>query len=141
MHAIEVNKLALSSDDDKRIIQQDGISTKARGHCGSPFVYSLYYLSNWIDITNSELNQEATLCLQGLTSTLLIRKLSQVHVRGNTLHDYQGLERFLSICKFSLTTPYQLLCVFDHHVLHQVAIGTDTTHPQVIYLLQDSSLI
>ena len=41
IHMIEVNKLVLSSDDDKRIIQQDGISTKARGHCGSPFGYSL----------------------------------------------------------------------------------------------------
>ena len=41
IHTIEVNKLALSSDDDKRIIQQDGISTKARGHCSNPFGYSL----------------------------------------------------------------------------------------------------
>ena len=29
VHMIEVNKLALSSDDDKRIIQPDGISTRA----------------------------------------------------------------------------------------------------------------
>ena len=41
VHTIEVNKLALSADDDKRIIEEDGISTKARGHCGSPFGYSL----------------------------------------------------------------------------------------------------
>ena len=32
VHTIEVNKLALSADDDKRIIEEDGISTKARGH-------------------------------------------------------------------------------------------------------------
>ena len=29
---IEVNKLALRADDNKRIIEKDGISTKARGH-------------------------------------------------------------------------------------------------------------
>ena len=29
VHMIEVNKLALSSDDDKRVIQPDGISTRA----------------------------------------------------------------------------------------------------------------
>ena len=33
VHTIEVNKLALSADDDKRIVGEDGISTKARGHC------------------------------------------------------------------------------------------------------------
>ena len=99
-----------------------------------------YYLSNWINITNSERNQEATR-LQELTPALLIQKLSQAHLRGNTSRDYPGLQRFLSICKFSLTTPYQLLCISDHCVLHRVVIGTDTTHPQVIYLLQDSSLI
>ena len=33
VHMIEVNKLASSTDDDKRIIGEDGISTKARGHC------------------------------------------------------------------------------------------------------------
>ena len=33
VHMIEVNKLALSADDDKRIIGEDGISTKAKGHC------------------------------------------------------------------------------------------------------------
>ena len=32
VHTIEVNKLALSADDDKRIVGDDGISTKARGH-------------------------------------------------------------------------------------------------------------
>ena len=32
VHTIEVNKLALSTDDDKRIVGEDGISTKARGH-------------------------------------------------------------------------------------------------------------
>ena len=32
VHTIEVSKLALSTDDDKRIIGEDGISTKARGY-------------------------------------------------------------------------------------------------------------
>ena len=32
VYTIEVNKLALSADDDKRIVGEDGISTKARGH-------------------------------------------------------------------------------------------------------------
>ena len=30
VHMIEVNNLALSTDDDKRILGEDGISTKAR---------------------------------------------------------------------------------------------------------------
>ena len=32
VHAIEVNKVALNRDDDKRISKRDGISTFARGH-------------------------------------------------------------------------------------------------------------
>ena len=32
VHTIEVNKLALRADDDKRIIGEDGISTNARGY-------------------------------------------------------------------------------------------------------------
>ena len=32
IHTIEVNKVALSRDDDKRISKKDGISTFARGH-------------------------------------------------------------------------------------------------------------
>ena len=32
IHTIEVNKVALNRDDDKRIIKKDGISTFARGH-------------------------------------------------------------------------------------------------------------
>ena len=32
VHTIEVNKVALNRDDDKRIIKKDGISTFARGH-------------------------------------------------------------------------------------------------------------
>ena len=32
VHMIEVNKLALSANDDKRIIEEGGISTKGRGH-------------------------------------------------------------------------------------------------------------
>ena len=32
MCTIEVNKVALNRDDDKRITREDGISTLARGH-------------------------------------------------------------------------------------------------------------
>ena len=32
VHTIEVNKVALNIDDDKRISRKDGISTFARGH-------------------------------------------------------------------------------------------------------------
>ena len=32
VHTIEVNKVALSQDDGKRISKKDGISTLARGH-------------------------------------------------------------------------------------------------------------
>ena len=32
MHMIEVNKVALNRDDDKRITREGGISTLARGH-------------------------------------------------------------------------------------------------------------
>ena len=32
VHAIEVNKVALNRDDDKRISKKDGISMFARGH-------------------------------------------------------------------------------------------------------------
>ena len=32
VHTIEVNKVALNRDDDKRIAKKDGISTLARGH-------------------------------------------------------------------------------------------------------------
>ena len=28
----EINKIALSADDDKRVIMEDGIHTKAHGH-------------------------------------------------------------------------------------------------------------
>ena len=32
----EINKVALSADDDKRIIMEDGISTLAYGHYSAP---------------------------------------------------------------------------------------------------------
>ena len=41
VHMIEVNKVALNRDDDKRIAKEDGISTLARGHkslCWSPLL-------------------------------------------------------------------------------------------------------
>ena len=50
-----------------------------------------------VALTIPEHNQEAILYLQELASTLLIQKLIQVRLRGNTSHDYQGFQRFLSI--------------------------------------------
>ena len=32
VHTVEVNKVALNRDDDKRIAKKDGVSTLARGH-------------------------------------------------------------------------------------------------------------
>ena len=32
IHTVEVNKVALNRDDDKRIVKKDGISTLAHGH-------------------------------------------------------------------------------------------------------------
>ena len=43
-----------------------------------------------VALTIPECNREVTLCLQELTSTLLIQKLIQVYLRGNTSRDYQG---------------------------------------------------
>ena len=42
-----------------------------------------------INITIPERNQEATLHLQELTSTLLIQMPSQAHLQGSTSHDCQ----------------------------------------------------
>ena len=47
--------------------------------------------------TIPERNQEATLYLQELASTLLMQKLVQVHLRVNTSRDYQGFSDFFSI--------------------------------------------
>ena len=101
-----------------------------------------YYYAEWgpSGPTIPECNQEATLYLQELTSTLMIQIPSQIHPLGNTSHDYQGFPRFLSIYKFPLTTPYQLLCVTDCHVLHRVVLGINTIHPQAVRLLVDNSL-
>ena len=33
MYGEDVNKIALRTDDDKRVIQEDQIHTKAYGHC------------------------------------------------------------------------------------------------------------
>ena len=93
-----------------------------------------------VAFTIPERNQEATLYLQELTSTLLIQKLIQVHLTDNTSCDYQGFQQFLSIYKFPLTISYHLLCVAGHRVLHQVVIGIDIIHPQVVSLLEDNSL-
>ena len=32
VYAVEVNKIALNRDDDKRVVQKDGMSTLAHGH-------------------------------------------------------------------------------------------------------------
>ena len=96
---------------------------------------------SWINITIPEHNQEVAQCLQELASALLIQMLFQAHLIGNTSHDYQSLQQFLLICKWPLTTPYQLLCIVGHRALHWVVIGIDTIHPQVIYLLVGNSLI
>ena len=114
---------------------------KPRESHSSPTKSSNDIYPSWINIPIPECNQEAALYPQELTSALLIQMLSWVHPSGNTSHDCLRLQRFLSICKFSWTTPYPLLYVSDHRVLHRVVIGTDTIHPQVIYLLQDRPLI
>ena len=94
-----------------------------------------------INITIPERNQETTLYLHELTSTILIQKFVQVHLTGSTSHDCQCFPPSLSICRFLLTISYLLLCVMGHRVLHQVAIGIDTTHPQVVPLLEDRPLV
>ena len=91
-------------------------------------------------LTIPERNQEVTLYLQELTSTLPIQKLSRVHLTDNTSLDYQGFSRFLSTCKFPLTIFYQLLCAAGHRVLLWVVIGINTIHPQAVPLLEDNSL-
>ena len=37
VHTVEMNKVALSRDDDKQIVQSDGMSTLAYGHKDSLF--------------------------------------------------------------------------------------------------------
>ena len=49
------------------------------------------YLSIWINITIPERNQEATLYLQELASTLPIQKLSQVRLRDNTSPGFSAI--------------------------------------------------
>ena len=93
-----------------------------------------------VAFTIPERNQEATLYLQELASTLLIQQLVQVRLTGNTSRDYQGFQQFLSIYKFPLTISYQLLFDVGHRVLYRVVIGIDTTHPQEVPLLEDNSL-
>ena len=90
--------------------------------------------------TIPERNQEATLYLQELASTLPIQKLIQVHLTGNTSRNYQGFQQFLSIYKFPLTISYQLLCIAGHRVLHWVVIGINTTHLQAVPLPEDRPL-
>ena len=46
VHTIEVNKVALNRNDDKRIAKKDGISTLARGHkslCWSPILGEIFF--------------------------------------------------------------------------------------------------
>ena len=47
---------------------------------------------SWIDITTFGRNLEATLCLRELTSARLIKRVIQVHMRGNTFPDCQGFQ-------------------------------------------------
>ena len=88
--------------------------------------YNIY--PTWINITNSEHNQEVTLYPQVLTSTLLSQIPFQVHLLGSTSHDYQSLPQFLSICKSSKTISYPLLFFIGHHVFHQVVKNCNTIH-------------
>ena len=49
VHTIEVNKVALNRDDDKRISRRDGTSTFARGHkVGAPYLVR-YHLSRMLN--------------------------------------------------------------------------------------------
>ena len=45
IHTVEVNKVALNRDDDKRIVKKDGISTLARGHCSLAWNSLLGFIS------------------------------------------------------------------------------------------------
>ena len=38
VYSEEVNKIALSADDDKRVIMDDGIQTRAHGHWRNKFI-------------------------------------------------------------------------------------------------------
>ena len=53
VHTIEVNKVTLNRDDDKRISRKDGISTFARGHKDLSWVLYLvcYHLSRMINFS------------------------------------------------------------------------------------------
>ena len=53
-------------------------------------------------------NQEATLYLQELASTLPIQRLVQAHLTGNTLHDYQGFHHFSQ--SVGSLRPYPIGC-------------------------------
>ena len=59
--------------------------------------YNIY--PSFINITTSEHNPEAALCLQELTSALPSQRLSQAHLLGSTSPDYQSLPQFLLVCK------------------------------------------
>ena len=45
IHTVEVNKVALNRDDDKRIVKKDGISTLACGHSSSGWNSLLGFIS------------------------------------------------------------------------------------------------
>ena len=49
VHTIEVNKVALNRDDDKRISRKDGISTFAKGHKVGVLYLESYHLSRMIN--------------------------------------------------------------------------------------------
>ena len=64
-----------------------------------------------------------------------------VHLLNSASSDYTVIPLPLSICKFPKTIFYWLLCAVGHCVLHQVVIGIDTIHPQVVPLLEDRPLV
>ena len=70
---------------------------------------------SWINITISERNQEATLYLQELTSTLLSQRLCPVHLlvihhkTGRVFHNFSQ--------SLSLLRPYSIHCCFKFVVV------------------------
>ena len=85
VHTIEVNKVALNQDDDKRISKKDGVSTLARRHKSlswRPLLGEVSLRQETLPMDNVSTipEQEATLYPLELTATLLIQMLSQVHL-------------------------------------------------------------
>ena len=58
VHTIEVNKVALNRDDDKRIFEKDGISTFARGHKDLSW-RAITYLGLYIKMPHSNFKERS----------------------------------------------------------------------------------